>query len=146
MTQTDQCPASAGGALARSDLPIGTRCWEYERNGDALPRGGIVIGYATLPGRGEHVVCASSWGTRARGRKANAEAFIRSEIIPLADINPATIEPIGPSERIQLARAVASVIGTRRKTTRTEEDDRDLGVLRELFLPPAPPDIGDCDW
>lgn len=145
MTHVDQRPTGSapGGALSRADLPVGTRCWEHDRrNGDACPRGGIVIGHANLPGRGEHVVCASSWGTRARGTKANAEAYIRSEVIPIADINPATIEAIGASERIKLARAVAAVIGTRKKTTRTDDDDRDLGVLRELMLPPAPPDVG----
>lgn len=113
------------------NLTLGTRCYEIDRGGDQLPRGGIVIGALARPNR---VVVASSWGRRTKGRRA-AVPFLDISVLEVDSIDEATVEQVSYPERIKLARGIASVFGERSSNGRSDQDDRDLFVIAELMRP-----------
>jgi hypothetical protein len=129
------------------NLTIGTRCYEHDP-GERMPRGGVVIAVLEPV---DQVVVATAWGTRTKGRKPNV-AFLEVAGLPVDSIDPATVEVLGVLERVQLARAVAAVLGARRTSGVTDADLRDLALIRELFDPhalayaggmPADPETGE---
>lgn len=113
-------------------MHIGTRCFERDRGQDRI-RGGVVI--AVLDASQE-VVVATAWGRRTKGRRANVPA-LDVTILLQEDIDPATVAPCSPAERVELARAIAAMLGDRKQRDWTDQDVRDLGTIRELLMPPV---------
>lgn len=112
------------------DIAVGDRIFEHDRNGDALPRGGIVI---RVLDASEQVVVASRWSGPPKPGKANRFPFVDIHVLDLEALNPATRQPTASGERVKLARALAAVVAARPASTCTDDDVRDLDDIRVLL-------------